>query len=150
MALCSIIVPGGCFGSHACIILDPEIPDAVVAPDDAASCCCLFLPPPPLPTPAGLLKSGSKSGTSNDTSRSADDYGAGPLVSIENDVSGKALANDASKASRLLILLPLPPLAVIEEFVFCLAPAPPTVTSPPLGAVMSPSMRSSELFDLRE
>jgi len=52
------------------------------------------------PILVGLLKNGSKSGTSNDMSNLADEIGAS-LV-IEKEVSGKALAKDASNASKLL------------------------------------------------
>jgi hypothetical protein len=53
-------------------------------------------------TEEGPLKNGSKSGMSNDISSVADDSGPARSLVIENDVSGKALAKEASKASRLL------------------------------------------------
>ena len=56
-----------------------------------------------LPTAVeGPLKNGSKSGTSNDISSEADDSGPARSLVIENNVSGKALAKEVSKASRLL------------------------------------------------
>ena len=52
----------------------------------------------------GPLKNGSKSGTSNDMSNVADEDSGPGVISlvIENEVSGKALAKEASKASGLL------------------------------------------------
>jgi hypothetical protein len=116
----------------------------------------------------GPLKNGSKSGTSNDISSEADDSGPARSLVIENDVSGKALAKEASKASRLLsrpnddddvdelledveddfLAIPDPPLA---------PPPPPLVPTPEddvVGSVdmTSPGMRSSVvavLFALR-
>jgi hypothetical protein len=126
-----------------------------------------------LPTAAtamdGPLQNGSKSGTSNDISSEADDSGPARSLVIENDVSGKALAKEASKASRLLsrpnddddvdelledveddfLAIPDPPLA----------PAPPALVPTPKDDVVgsvdnmtSPGMRSSVvavLFALR-
>jgi hypothetical protein len=61
-----------------------------------------LLPAAATTTEEGPLKNGSKSGMSNDISSVADDSGPARSLVIENDVSGKALAKEASKASRLL------------------------------------------------
>ena len=61
-----------------------------------------LLPAAATTTEEGPLKNGSKSGMSNDISSVADDSGPARSLVIENNVSGKALAKEASKAPRLL------------------------------------------------
>ncbi len=104
---------------------------------------------------------------SNDISSVADDSGPARSLVIENDVSGKALAKEASKASRLLsnpndddndedkLFLD------VDDNLLDIPDKPARVFPPPLVSVVvcrtgmtSPGMRSSVLvevlFDLRK